>query len=300
MVGRFQPAVLVDAGAILPAEAGRPSAGSPNDPAATLARFSPPRIISELSDPNADESEPTLSEDELEIYFRSDRLARRQIFVATRQSSSDRFSTPTLVSELVSETGDSFSPELSRDGRTLFFVSDRPGGQGSEDMYVTTRRARGDAWSPPESVSELNTAACEIDPGPALELNSMILTRCNEIGFNHLLVTQRTGPDKTWDPPLDLPQLNSDQKEGDPAFARDGLALYFATTRDSPYGDNRADIWRSSRASLNDPFEQPTPVEELNILAVDDQDPWLSNDEKHIVFTSARDRSPREIYEAWR
>ena len=94
--------------------------------------------------------------------------------------------------------------------------------------------------------------------------------------------------------------MNTDQKEGDPAFARDGLVLYFATTRESPNLDDRADIWRSVRPSLGAAFEPPARVEGLNILEVDDQDPWVSNDERHIVFTSARDRWPREIYEAFR
>ena len=94
--------------------------------------------------------------------------------------------------------------------------------------------------------------------------------------------------------------MNTDQKEGDPAFASDGLALYFATTRDSPNHDDRADIWRAARPSLSAPFEAPVPVPGINILEVDDQDPWVSNDERHIVFTSARDRWPREMYESFR
>ena len=102
--------------------------------------FSPPRMIAELSEPDAEETEPTLTPDELEIYFCSTRIAgRRQIFVATRTSSSDRWTVPTLVQEFVSDTGITYSPEISRDGRTLWFVSDRPGGRGDIDIYVSTR-----------------------------------------------------------------------------------------------------------------------------------------------------------------
>jgi len=301
LVGRSSPS-KPDAGSDSAPPPATGSAGAPAAPA-ELSAFSPPQIVSELSDPNADESEPTLTTDELEIYFRSDRLGRPQIFAASRQSSSDRWSIPSLVDELVSETGATYSPEISPDGGTLFFVSDRPGGLGSQDIYVTTRQKRGEPWSAPKNVTELNTGACEIDPGPLLDHDQMIVTRCNDIGHNHLWLTQRAGPGASWDPPESGPidQLNTDEKEGDPVFAQDGLALYFATTRDtSPSGDNRADIWRAARASLKEGFGPPEPVVELNILAVDDQDPWVSNDEQHIVFTSARDRVPREIYEAWR
>jgi WD40-like Beta Propeller Repeat len=284
---------------------GRSSAdlGAASDAAALqpLGSFSPPRIIAELSDPDTEETEPTLTEDELEIYFASTRNpGRRQIFVATRTSSSDRWTVPTLVDAFVSDTGITYSPEISRDGLTLWFVSDRPGGRGDVDIYVSTRIARGAAWSTPANVPELNTQTCEIDPGPLPEYNQMIVTRCDSIGHNHMNLTQRSGPAAPWDPAASLDQLNTDQKEGDPVFAGDGLVVYFATTRDSPNHDNRADIWRASRTSVGAAFQAPVPVKELNILEVDDQDPWVSNDERHIVFTSARDRWPREIYESFR
>jgi hypothetical protein len=284
---------------------GRASAdlGSASDAASQqpLGSFSPPRIIAELSEPDSEETEPTLTADELEIYFASTRIpGRRQIFVATRTSSSDRWAVPALVDAFVSNTGITYSPEISGDGLTLWFVSDRPGGRGDTDVYISTRTARGAAWSTPANVTELNTQACEIDPGPLPEHDQMVVTRCDSIGHNHLNLTQRPGPDAPWDPAVYMDQLNTDQKEGDPAFANDGLSLYFATTRDSPNHDNRADIWRTVRASLSAPFEAPVPVRELNILEVDDQDPWVSNDERHIVFTSARDRWPREIYESFR
>jgi hypothetical protein len=266
-----------------------------------LGAFSPPRIISELSDPAADDTEPTLSDDELEIYFASTRLAgRKQIFGSKRTSRSDRWDVPALVNELATSVGITYSPELSRDGLTLWFVSDRPGGQGDIDVYVSTRTARGAAWSLPTNATDLNTAACEIDPGPLPEHDQMIVTRCDAIGHNHLNLAVRADAGAPWGPAVYLDQLNTTEKEGDPAFARDGLALYFATTRDSPNHDNRADIWITIRSSLSEPFQAPTPVEGLNILEVDDQDPWISNDERHIVFTSARDRWPHEIYEAFR
>lgn len=277
---------------------GAPSDASPSQP---LGSFSPPRIIAELSDPDAEETEPTLTPDELEIYFCSTRIAgRRQIFVATRTSNSDRWTVPTLVQEFVSDTGMNYSPEISRDGRSVWFVSDRPGGRGDIDIYVSTRTGRGAPWSIPANATDLNTPSCEIDPGPLPEHDQMVVTRCDGIGHNHMNLAERSGPDASWDPAVYLDRLNTDQKEGDPAFASDGLALYFATTRDSPNKDNRADIWRAARPSLSAPFEAPVPVPGINILEVDDQDPWVSNDERHIVFTSARDRWPREIYESFR
>ncbi len=276
------------------------AAGAGTTPAAP-GPFSVPRLVGELSDPGADEAEPTLSDDELEIYFKSTRLEQRaQIFTATRTSRAQAWSVPSLVIELASAEGSTFSPELSRDGLTLWLSSSRPGGPGGSDLYVATRAARGQPWSTPTIVTELSTAGCDIDPGPLPEHDQFIVTQCPDGDHNHLLLSLRAQRLAPWGAPVYVTELNTAAKEGDPAFASDGLALYFATTRDSPNGDDRADIWRTERTSLDAPFGAPVPVQELNILEVDDQDPWVSNDERHIMFSSTRDRSPREFYEAFR
>jgi hypothetical protein len=280
---------------------GTPDQGEAGASDPPLAPFGAPQLIAELSDPDADDTEPTLTPDELEIYFASTRVeGRKQIFVASRQHLRERWGPARLVEELAAASGDTYSPEISRDGLQLWFSSTRPGGSGGGDMYYANRPLRSAAWSPPRNVTELSSAACEIDPGPLPEHNQLVLTRCNDIGYNHLHLTRRAAADAAWDVPEYLPQLNTDQKEGDPAFAGGGLVLYFATTRTSPTLDDRADIWRATRPALNAPFGPPSAVSELNILEFDDQDPWVSDDERHVVFTSARGGGARDFYEAFR
>lgn len=55
-------------------------------------------------------------------------------------------------------------PSLSADGRTLYFVSNRPGGRGGNDIYVSTVDEKGE-WSRPENLGGLvNTAFDDISP----------------------------------------------------------------------------------------------------------------------------------------
>ena len=54
-------------------------------------------------------------------------------------------------------------PALSRDGQSLYFVSDRPGGQGGTDIYVS--RQENGAWSRPLNMGpEINTKGDEMFP----------------------------------------------------------------------------------------------------------------------------------------
>ena len=56
-------------------------------------------------------------------------------------------------------------PNVSRDGLEMVFASDRTGGAGAFDIYVSTRQSTADAWATPVNLgSAVNTAAGETRP----------------------------------------------------------------------------------------------------------------------------------------
>src|SRR5262245_48718825 len=85
--------------------------------------------------------DPTLTDDRLELYFNF----QADIFVATRASVGAPWSAPVRVAEL-SSTANETTPEITGDGLTIYFASDRVGTLGGEDIWIATRRARGQAW----------------------------------------------------------------------------------------------------------------------------------------------------------
>jgi hypothetical protein len=101
--------------------------------------FAATRQVDELSSTARDGYSGT-SSDGLEIFFWSDRTGRFQIHTATRPSTAALFSPPTVVSSLDPGVGHSIDePDLSPDGRTLFFASDQPGTVGGIDIWLATR-----------------------------------------------------------------------------------------------------------------------------------------------------------------
>ena len=55
-------------------------------------------------------------------------------------------------------------PSISKDGKTLYFASDKPGGYGGVDIYMTTREIGG-AWSVPVNLGpKINTSGNDMFP----------------------------------------------------------------------------------------------------------------------------------------
>jgi hypothetical protein len=105
------------------------------------ASFGAPTLVPGLNGPQ-DDFRPNLRRDGLEIFFDSNRpggLGGLDLWASTRASTADPWSTPTNLGSDVNSAVNDLRPSLSWDGRTLYFGSVRAGGEGSQDIYVTTR-----------------------------------------------------------------------------------------------------------------------------------------------------------------
>ena len=84
--------------------------------------------------------------DGLECIFTSNRPgtipgdpAAKDLWVSTRISTSDPWSDPVNMGPTVNTEYNEAGAQLSADGQTLFFTTDKPCGFGRQDLYLTTR-----------------------------------------------------------------------------------------------------------------------------------------------------------------
>jgi hypothetical protein len=63
--------------------------------------------------------------------------------------SDDDWGPPVNLGPTVNSASAEHSPSISANGLTLFFDSNRPGGYGDDDLYVTMRATTSDPWSTP-------------------------------------------------------------------------------------------------------------------------------------------------------
>ena len=110
--------------------------------------FAPAVLVTELNTPGEDE-QPAIRRDGLEIYFGSNRPVTApcqgagnpggDLYVSSRASTSDPWMPPVKLGMTINTTGAEGRPALSFDGRSLYFFSDGHGGEGSTDLFVSTR-----------------------------------------------------------------------------------------------------------------------------------------------------------------
>lgn len=104
--------------------------------------FGPGTDLPELDAAGRDQCCPTLSADGLELYFQrtgDSPEMDNDIYRAVRTSPSDPFDPPEVVRELSIAGDHDADATLSRDGTTMVIASQRPGGAGDFDLYLSTR-----------------------------------------------------------------------------------------------------------------------------------------------------------------
>ena len=85
------------------------------------------------------------------------------MWVSTRATTNDLWGEPENLGPIVNSSSRENGPDISSDGLTLFFDSDRPGGYGGHDIWVTRRATTDDPWGEPENLGPIiNTSAGQV------------------------------------------------------------------------------------------------------------------------------------------
>ena len=110
-----------------------------------------------------------ISNDGLELYIEKpisgNTTGTWDLFVSTRATTNDLWSAPIKLESPVNTSSDEAFACLSSNDLELYFASDRPGGSGHNDLWVSTRPTRFDSWGPPENLGPtINTSVGDLSP----------------------------------------------------------------------------------------------------------------------------------------
>jgi WD40-like Beta Propeller Repeat len=243
---------------------------------------------------------PFVSRDGKTFYMASNRpggLGGIDIWVSTRETVNDAWGAPVNVGAPVNSPANDFCPTIARDGHLFYFVSNRAGGCGGDDIYVT--RLRPDGWDTPENLGcQVNSPANEASPFPLPERGSgpVLYFSSNRlggfaadaigatVGDSDLYVSESHGG--VFGPAQLVPGANSAAEDGQPNVRRDGLELFFFSTRPGTLG--MADIYSATRTSTSDAWSTPINLGPNVNSAAAETRPSLSWDGTTLYFGSTR------------
>ncbi|MBX3227414.1 MAG: PD40 domain-containing protein [Labilithrix sp.] len=260
--------------------------------------FGPPVLVpGSLHAAGTTEAAPTLTDDELELFFERRAGAEGAIFSARRDSIDEPFGESAEVTELGS-TGRSFAPTLTGDGLALFWSEQTVEGQTitAGAIMATRRLARDKRFGPPEPYRTPAETSIRVLPhvtGDGAELYFSVLEAPNVSRIHRSLRDDRS----TYQAPARVAELAAGSaSEGGVAMSRDGLTMFFASDRAGTLGG--ADVFMATRPSRAEAFTNIAHVPALSSPR-SDRPGWLSRDGCRLYLGSDR-ASDGSLYVATR
>src|SRR3990170_101927 len=240
---------------------------------------------------------PAISKDGLSLFFGSNRpggFGASDIWVSQRPSVDDPWGPPVNVGPTINTASDETIPALSRDGHWLLFNSNRPGGFGDIDLWVSLREHVHDDfdWQTPVNLGGgVNSAF--IDAGASYFENDdfgvplLFFTSNRPGGIGNLdIYVSAQLPDGSFGAADLIEEVSSPAIDQRPAIRFYGLELFITSDRPGGFGAN--DLWVSTRERVSDPWSTPVNLgPTVNSLQGEIQ-AYIASDRQTLFFVSNR------------
>ena len=182
-----------------------------------------------------------------------------------------------------------FCPSPTR-GHRFFFVSERAGGCGGADIYVTRLSHKG--WDEPLNLGcSINSPGGEASPSYFEDDDGEVVlyfssNRAGGFAPDVGAADSDIYYSLNFGPALLAPGLNTDSEDSRPNVRHDGREVVFDSTRPGTLGG--ADIWTATRATILDGWSTPIHLNALINSSANETRASLSWDGRQMVFGSNR------------
>jgi hypothetical protein len=276
-----------------------------------------------------DDNGPAISKDGRSLYFTSTRpggFGATDIWVSERASIREPWGTPANLGSTINTKANEGAPAFSRDGHWMFFNSNRPGGFGAFDLWVSYRHKTHDdfGWGPPMNLGpNINSSFLDVGPGyfsdreqdksdrgqdkddgdeaengDKDEGGAALLffgsTRPPGSPTNVELFVSQQNSEGSFGPPAVLSELNSPCNDQRLSIRSDGLEIFFHSSRPAPGGAACAtnDLWVATRDTLSQVWFPPENLGSVVNGESNDQQAYITSDSRTLYFASDRPGGP--------
>lgn len=179
-----------------------------------------------------------LSADGKTLYlFRDNKKSKGDLYISEMQDDGTWGDAKKLNDNINTKFHES-SLSISEDGNTMYFASDRPGGQGEMDIYKSTKDSNGE-WGPAENLgADINTAENDDAPFIALDGNTFYFasTGHNTIGGYDLFRVEKEG--SNWGKPVNMGHpINTPEDNTYFVMSKDNKRGYYVSSAGEGFGD---------------------------------------------------------------
>jgi outer membrane protein OmpA-like peptidoglycan-associated protein/tetratricopeptide (TPR) repeat protein len=190
-----------------------------------------PEEISKSINTSNNEGTCTISADGRTLVFtacnRQDGYGSCDLYITYKQGND--WGTPVNMGEPINTRDWDSQPSLSADGHTLYFASDRQGGQGKKDIWVSYIDQKG-KWSQPKNLGPVLNSADD-ENAPFIHANGKTLFYASNglpgMGGMDIFMSQRI--DTTWSEPKNLGYpINTVSEQVGLSIASDGNTAYYS------------------------------------------------------------------------
>jgi len=224
------------------------------------------------SDDPIQDGRPFIAKNNLDLYFRSNRAGGKgsfDIYVSHRETVDDPWETPINLGPEINTESEDGDPFVTIDGHWLYFNSNRPGGCGGRDLWVSHREDKrdDDGWETPKNLgcvvnSSVNEAGPSVFEDEATGQTFLYFgsNRPGGIGANDIYVSTMVGEDhEIFGAPIGVSELNTAYGETAPFVRRtDGLEIIFQSSRPGGVSPTpNTDLWVSTRPDTLSPWSTP-------------------------------------------
>jgi len=263
--------------------------------------FGEPVNLGATINSTATEQGPSISADGLSLYFSDHSPGVRpgghggaDLWVATRPKKDDPWCIPVNLGPVVNSTAEDEFPDLSADGLSLYFCSNRAGGSGHYDLWVTNRATTDDPWQEPVNLgSTVNSTYGEAGPriltdGLSLLFHDFLSPRPGGYGGWDSYVTTRATASDPWSAPVNLgPVVNGPDFDAGPNISANGLIMFLHSSKPGGPG-GMSDLWMTRRETRDADWETPINLGPVVNAGNFDATPDLSSDGSTLYFCSER------------
>jgi hypothetical protein len=247
------------------------------------------------------ERDPSLSHNELQIWFSSDRggtgsLGAGDVWTATRTKIDDDFGTPVVAAD-VSSPQDEGKYAISEDELSYAVSSNRTGSKGGFDVWVSHRDSGGQNFPPADNMK----LAPSIDDGndqydPWINDDATHLYYAPSAGGQKIMFATRSTANAQFGVPAPVTELEIGPSADPTLFDAERVIVFSTINAANEGGADNTDLWYATRTDPALPFSPPQHLEDLSTENFEG-DPWVSADGCHIYFAGSTN-SDYDLYEA--